>query len=176
MIFRLLPSGLLVFIALLQVFLVQKMNLSPWLGAGFAMFATTDRPVDRTMLALGQDPAGVWYQIKIPNRAISRQQVSQARSLPTSKRLTAFAADLEKLNYGFKPRRPILSSAELEKLKRENRLRVSDRNQLPLYVAAPTSESGSFRLKNVEVSVWRLKLNTKEKQLAWLLLGKSNNA
>jgi hypothetical protein len=89
---RTLPALLLVAVACLQIFAAKTGTLSPWLGGGFGMFATTDSPARRHLHAVALRP-GLRQELEIP-RGLERE-MRKALGHPTPDRLRALARGLE---------------------------------------------------------------------------------
>ena len=87
-----LPAWLLVLVATAQIVAVKTGPLSPWLGGGFGMFATTDAPSRRHLHAVALRE-GLREEIRLP-RNLSRS-VRKAQSFPSERRLRALALQLE---------------------------------------------------------------------------------
>lgn len=87
-----LPALLLVAVAIAQIVAAKTGPLSPWLGGGFGMFATTDAPTRRHLHAVALR-AGMRQEIDIPRRL--GREVRAAVGLPSERRLTAIARELE---------------------------------------------------------------------------------
>ena len=85
----LVAPGLLVAVALAQIALALGLDLSPWLGGGFGMFATIESRSERHLVALADSP-GLIRQVAIPERL--DESALGVRALPTQARLRALAA------------------------------------------------------------------------------------
>lgn len=88
---RWLPAILLVAIALHQIARAEMASLSPWKGGGFGMFATTDRGLNRRVLAFALSDDGA-VRLSIPGDRANL--VQRARALPDPRRLERLAAAL----------------------------------------------------------------------------------
>src|SRR5262245_5047631 len=91
---RAVPALLLVAVALAQIWAVKTGPLSPWLGGGFGMFASTDSPARRHLHAVALR-AGLREELEIPD-ALARD-VRRALGYPSARRLRARAHELEAL-------------------------------------------------------------------------------
>jgi hypothetical protein len=89
---RALPALLLVAVALLQIWMVEKAGLSPWLGGGFGMFSTTDSWARRHLHAVALRP-GLREELDVPDSL--RTDVRRALALPSERHLRALARALE---------------------------------------------------------------------------------
>jgi hypothetical protein len=88
-----LPALLLVAVALSQHWLVRHEQLSPWLGGGFGMFASTDVWARRHLHAVAISP-GARRDLAVP-RAL-REELRKALGMPSEARLRALACRLER--------------------------------------------------------------------------------
>lgn len=91
---RALPALLLVAVALLQIGMARTETLSPWLGGGFGMFATTDSWARRHLHAWATRP-GLREELEIPEELVLLER--RARALPSERNLRALASALEAL-------------------------------------------------------------------------------
>jgi hypothetical protein len=104
----LVAPALLVAVALLQLWLVQTRELSPWLGGGFGMFATVDSRSERHLVLLADSP-GLVREVALPDRL--RPAAERARALPTAARLRELAAGVAEAE---RARIPGLESVRLQ--------------------------------------------------------------
>ncbi len=90
---RWLVPGLLVVIGFIQLYLSHTIELSPWKGGGFGMFAAVDSPSMRVLSAEGisQDNQHLWLDVLDDLDNATRQRI---RSLPKSGDLEQIAAQL----------------------------------------------------------------------------------
>jgi hypothetical protein len=86
-----LPPAILVAVALCQIVLAQTLDLSPWVGGGFGMFASTDGRGYRHLHIFALQE-GVQQEI-FPPRALE-DRVRRARSLPSERNLRRLALEL----------------------------------------------------------------------------------
>lgn len=84
----LVPPVLLVGVALVQIALAHTRDLSPWLGGGFGMFATTDGRDWRHVHVTAERP-GLVRDVPIPASLYDLSR--RARAEPTRARLRALA-------------------------------------------------------------------------------------
>jgi hypothetical protein len=87
----LLPPALLVLVALLQIVLATRADLSPWLGGGFGMFATIDSRSERHLVVYVDAP-GLTRQIDVPEELEDR--ATRVRALPAPGRMRGLAEAL----------------------------------------------------------------------------------
>jgi len=85
---RYLPVALLVVTAVLQIILVYRAHLSPWLGGGFGMFSTTDMWTRRQRHVCARSP-GVRREMSIPPQL--GRMAREALALPTPAHLRRLA-------------------------------------------------------------------------------------
>ena len=78
------PVALLVAVAIVQITLSRTSGLSPWLGGGFGMFATTDGRDWRHVHVVAERP-GVEREVPVP--ASLYDLARRARAFPTTARL-----------------------------------------------------------------------------------------
>jgi len=85
---RWLPVGVLVLVAISHFTLVRSAELSPWKGAGFGMFSTTDGGRSRHfhVFALAADGRA---ELKIPAKLFDLME--RTRELPTGNRMERLA-------------------------------------------------------------------------------------
>jgi hypothetical protein len=88
----LLPPALLLAVAGFQITLVHTADLSPWLGGGFGMFATTDGPGARHVHVYAIT-AGIEREIVVGNA--HRELARRAGALPIGTHLAALAHALQ---------------------------------------------------------------------------------
>jgi hypothetical protein len=77
-----LPPLLLALVALSQIALARRAELSPWLGGGFGMFSTTDHGAARFVRAVALGPG---RSEPIPLAPDLERQKLLARDLPTAR-------------------------------------------------------------------------------------------
>ena len=87
-----LPAVLLLAVASAQILAAKTGVLSPWLGGGFGMFATTDSPSRRHLHAVALRP-GLREAIELPG--LLDREARRAVALPTDHRLRVLARALE---------------------------------------------------------------------------------
>lgn len=87
---RWLPPVLLLAVALDQLWLAKRFDLTPWCGGGFGMFSTNDSRGARHLHAYGSSP-GLRIELAIPAELAERTQAAVA--LPSEARLRALALD-----------------------------------------------------------------------------------
>lgn len=87
---RWLPPALLVAVALHQLLLVYRADLTPWCGGGFGMFSTTDGRFARHLHVYTLSP-GLRVELAIPPELDERARAAAA--LPEEDRLRALARD-----------------------------------------------------------------------------------
>jgi hypothetical protein len=78
-------------VALHQLWLVERAELSPWCGGGFGMFSTTDGWGTRHLHAVALSPS-FRTTLEIPREL--EEDASRALALPSAARLRALAAAL----------------------------------------------------------------------------------
>jgi hypothetical protein len=78
-------------VALHQLWLVERENLSAWCGGGFGMFSTTDAWGTRHLHAVALSPA-FRTSLEVPEEL--QEQAERALALPTEERLRALALAL----------------------------------------------------------------------------------
>jgi hypothetical protein len=88
-----LPAAILILVALLQLYLTQTANLSPWKGGGFGMFGTTDAPDMRVIQAEGLDQQGNLIQFDLYS-ALDARTIRRTRTLPRQSDLEQMAPQL----------------------------------------------------------------------------------
>ena len=88
---RWLPPALLVAVALNQLWLSFRADLTPWCGGGFGMFSTNDGRFARHIHAYGLSP-GLRFELPIPDELAEEFQAAAA--LPSDARLRALARAL----------------------------------------------------------------------------------
>jgi hypothetical protein len=86
-----LPALLLVGVALCQVWLSQRAQLTPWSGGGFGMFSSTDVWARRHLHVHALAP-GLRRELEVPEAL--REELRRALALPTEARLRSFALRL----------------------------------------------------------------------------------
>jgi hypothetical protein len=91
---RELPSALLVALACTQIALAYTVQLSPWKGGGFGMFATNDHGAFRTVRVYALLPDGE-RRIEVPPEL--RREELRARELPSARALRRFAGRMAPL-------------------------------------------------------------------------------
>ncbi len=84
------PTALLVVVAGWQAVRVETHDQSPWIGAGFAMFAYVDGDQYRPLVAVDADDPTV--RISIPGHL--RRESERLKSAPTDDRAARFATRL----------------------------------------------------------------------------------
>jgi hypothetical protein len=89
---RVLPPLLLISVAVAQIAAAKTGPLSPWLGGGFGMFASTDSWSRRHLHAVALRP-GLREELELPD--FLRVEVRRALALPTERNLHALARELE---------------------------------------------------------------------------------
>lgn len=85
-----LPAAILVVVALLQIYLTQTANLSPWKGGGFGMFGAIDAPDMRVIQAEGLDQEGNLIQFDVYS-ALDDRTIRRTRTLPRQSDLEQMA-------------------------------------------------------------------------------------
>lgn len=88
-----LPAAILILVALLQLYLSQTANLSPWKGGGFGMFGATDAPDMRVIQAEGLDQQGNLIQFDLYS-ALDARTIRRTRTLPRQSDLEQIAPQL----------------------------------------------------------------------------------
>ena len=76
-----LPLAVLLLVAANHAYLRYVHNLSPWLGAGFGMFSTTDSVSARQLVVYGLDENDFGREVPVPD-ALS-EQARRALALPS---------------------------------------------------------------------------------------------
>jgi hypothetical protein len=92
---RALPALALVAVAVAQIVAARTGTLSPWLGGGFGMFATTDSWNRRHLHAVALRP-GLHEELALPD--FLKVEVRRALALPNERHLAALARELERLD------------------------------------------------------------------------------
>lgn len=87
-----LPAWLLVLVATAQIVAAKTGPLSPWLGGGFGMFATTDSPSRRHLHAVALRE-GLREELALPRELAV--PVRNAQGFPSERRLLALAREIE---------------------------------------------------------------------------------
>jgi hypothetical protein len=85
-----LPAVILVMVALLQIYLAQTANLSPWKGGGFGMFGAIDAPDMRVIQAEGLDQNGNLIHLDVYS-ALDDRTILRIRPLPRQSDLEQMA-------------------------------------------------------------------------------------
>jgi hypothetical protein len=88
---RWLPPALLLVLGANQIFLAKTQHLSPWLGGGFGMFASTEDRRHRHLHLIEERP-GVVRELRIPESLHDR--VRRALAHPTDWRLREVAREV----------------------------------------------------------------------------------
>ena len=89
-----LPIFLLLIVAAYHFFLVRTQHLSPWLGGGFGMFASTDVGSSRKLIVTAISKNGVEHPVKLMGHLEELHQ--RARGLPSSSQLDVLAHEIWK--------------------------------------------------------------------------------
>ena len=89
-----LPIAILVGVALSQIVLAQRADLSPWSGGGFGMFSTTDAGARRHLHVFVLRPG---LERELPTPLELEELARRARALPTARNLRALAYEMAKL-------------------------------------------------------------------------------
>jgi hypothetical protein len=87
-----LPIIILVILAFNQFRLVHMENLSPWLGAGFGMFSTTDSVASRYLYLYGTTTAGMRRSLAVPDDL--EEFAQRVRGLPDRQSMNRLAQQL----------------------------------------------------------------------------------
>lgn len=85
-----LPGMILVLVALLQLYLTQTADLSPWKGGGFGMFGAIDAPAMRVIQAEALDQDGNPIQLDVYS-ALDDRTIRRIRTLPRQSDLQQIA-------------------------------------------------------------------------------------
>ncbi|GAB4373169.1 MAG: hypothetical protein Kow00121_16180 [Elainellaceae cyanobacterium] len=85
-----LPGAILVLVALLQLYLTQTADLSPWKGGGFGMFGAIDAPSMRVIQAEALDQDGKPIQLDVYS-ALDDRTIRCIRTLPRQSDLKQIA-------------------------------------------------------------------------------------
>ena len=168
---RWLVPTILLLIALLQLYLAQTANLSPWKGGGFGMFAAVDAPSMRVLAAEGLDQDGQLIRLDALD-TLDGSTHRRILSLPRQVHLEQIASQL--LSEKFVPKN-IQRRSTFEKLRRENpklALQVSEillKNQ-PLYrLKTPEDpillDDSVKTLKAIRLQWWRLRFDGTKNRL-----------
>lgn len=94
---RVLPCVCLILVACVQIALARAQALSPWLGGGFGMFASTDHGSARRLLAYRLYD-GLREPLELAGTA--PRELEKLQSFPTPGRLERFAQRLARLPEG----------------------------------------------------------------------------
>lgn len=84
-------------VAVAQMGLAGLGHLSPWKGGGFGMFASVDRPLNRSVVVAGRDLSGRLVAVSVPfgrfggTGAFSREFLSRLRTFPTERKARLLA-------------------------------------------------------------------------------------
>ena len=111
-----LVSLILIGVALVQIYLAMTVNLTPWKGGGFGMFAAIDSSAMRVIQAEGLDQNGQILTLDLVN-ALDKQTWRRIRALPRQSDLEEIAPQL--IAQPFVPS-TIRQQAAYEKLQAEN--------------------------------------------------------
>lgn len=84
------PASLLIVVAGWQAIRVQTHDQSPWIGAGFSMFAYVDASAYRPLVAVAADDPAV--HIAVPEEL--RREADRLLAAPTDDRASRFATAL----------------------------------------------------------------------------------
>ena len=90
-----LPVVLFLGMATTHLYLRYQHNLSPWLGAGFGMFSTTDSVSARQVVVYGLDANGFGRELAIPEEL--GEELKRVQALPSTVMLNRFVAKLHAL-------------------------------------------------------------------------------
>jgi predicted DCC family thiol-disulfide oxidoreductase YuxK len=82
------PIALLLLMLANHMYLRHEANLSPWLGAGFGMFSTTDSVSARQLVIYGIDGNGLETELTVPHGLIA--ELKRTSALPTTSSFTQF--------------------------------------------------------------------------------------
>ena len=93
-----LVPGLLVFVALLQMFLAHTQNLTPWKGGGFGMFSVVDAPGMRFLNVQALDQEGTPILIET-SAFLDPQRKRFIQSIPTQRQLHQLTSELMAQSY-----------------------------------------------------------------------------
>ena len=91
-VFSWLPVALFLSMATYHVYLRYQHNLSPWLGAGFGMFSTTDSVSARQVMVYGLDANGFGRELTIPEEL--SEEAKRVLALPSTGMLNRFASQI----------------------------------------------------------------------------------
>ncbi|MGK7911440.1 MAG: hypothetical protein AB4050_08145 [Synechococcus sp.] len=175
-----LPASILVFVALLQIYLVQTTNLSPWKGGGFGMFAAVDAPSMRIIFAEGLGLDGERLRIDAYS-VLPTATIRRIRSFPRESDLAQIGEEL--LSDAIVPttikRQHVIQQLlednpnlrEIEELPFENILNhqvntLSDSLYRVRSNYDPDNDALKRSLKAVRLQWWRIRFDRKEKRLA----------
>jgi hypothetical protein len=92
---RILPSALLIGVALHQIFLVETQGLSPWSGGGFGMFSSVDAGSTRHLHAFQIRP-GIHREVRPPESL--DDEVRRMLTLPSPQRMRDVAIALAEVS------------------------------------------------------------------------------
>jgi len=113
---RWIPAALLVAVALAQITLARRANLSPWLGGGFGMFASTDgwgrrevravavrEGLRRPLVPMRDAPAASRRAAALPSETQLRALARELAWLPSRDEAPLRAIELEVWGVRFEP-------------------------------------------------------------------------
>ena len=176
---RALPAAILVFVALLQIYLVNTTNLSPWKGGGFGMFAAVDAPSMRVIVAEGLDEAGELLRIDAYS-LLPKSTERQIRSFPRRSDLQQLGEALlsnslvpTTIKYDYSLQQLLADNPDLQKLDRPPFQKIlfssSSTTSGPLYRVRtgddPEVSSLAKSLKAARIQWWRIHFNNNDKRL-----------
>lgn len=87
-----LPVVLFLGMATCHLYLRYQHDLSPWLGAGFGMFSTTDSVSARQVVVYGLDANGFGRELAIPEEL--SEEAKRVQALPSTVMLKRFVTKL----------------------------------------------------------------------------------
>lgn len=122
--------ALLAAVAVVQGWQAQRLDLSPWKGAGFGMFSTVDAPKARFLRIHLETPDG---EVPVPLPASLARPIREVQTLPTERRLHRLARQLAAATWAV----PDLPRVDLERVKATPESTLEEGGPLPPGIATP---------------------------------------
>ena len=163
------PAAVLTIVALLQIVMVYRADLTPWEGGGFGMFSTLDYETNRRFLVEGMDQKGEGLQVNL--FAGDQRRHSRLRIKPDRKEIERLAEEL--LQTELIPDKQEQVKVRLGMASAWRLRKAVEKQSAPLKlvrVKSPDVEIDPkeiLRLKAVRLSLWRKKFDTINCRLSW---------
>lgn len=122
--------ALLAAVALVQSWQAQRLDLSPWKGAGFGMFSTVDAPKARFLRLYLETGEG---DVPVPPPASLARPLREVQTLPTEARLDRLARQLAAATWAV----PDLPRVDLERVEETPESTLEEGGPLPPGIATP---------------------------------------